>query len=107
MNPGSMRYTLSIYKRGNTQNTNGYGSGEKTLIKTIRGERIDAGTREIWEAEAAKIRNVVNFHVRPCPGIQEGMWLECDGQWHEIIAIQRGKTPYSTWTIKTTRKTAI
>lgn len=107
MNPGAMRHTIRIWSRGDKQQKSGFFAQERQLICTIRARRVDATVREVWEAFAAKTRNVVNFYIRPAPGIREGMWVECDGQWHEIISIQRGSHLSAAMVLKTICKEAI
>lgn len=107
MNPGALRETIRIYARGDSLQKSGYCNAEKTLICEIRAQRSDATTREIWEGYAAKVRNIVNFRIRPREGILPGMWVEWKGQWHEIIAVQHGSYLGAAMTLKTICKEAI
>ena len=107
MNPGLLNTKIKIYDRGEQLGSNGYSTPEKRLVCTLRARRTDATTREVWEARAAKTRNVVNFECRRRSDIRVGMWVECGGQEHEIIALQQvGGIPGSL-IIKTTLKEAI
>lgn len=107
MNPGGMRETISIWSRGDIMLTSGFAGEEKELICRIRARRADASAREVWEAFAAKTRNVVNFYIRPRAGLKTGMWVECSGQWHEIISVQRGSYLGAPMVLKTICKEAI
>lgn len=107
MNPGRMRDKISIWARGDKQQKSGYYTQERQLICTIRARRADATTREVWEAFAAKTRNVVNFYIRPMQGIKPGMWVECNEQWHEIIGIQHGSYLTAPMVLKTICKELI
>ena len=107
MNPGAMRDTIRIYSRGDRKDASGYFNPERQLICQVRARRADATTREVWEAYAAKTRNIVNFQIRPRADLKSGMWVECGGQWHEIIAVQRGSYLCAPMTLKTVLKEAI
>ena len=107
MNPGAMRETIRIYSRGDEMQKNGYFSPQKKLICEIRAQRADAMTREVWEAYTAKVRNIVNFRIRPREGLCPGMWVEWKGQWHEIIAVQHGSYLGAPMLLKTICKEAI
>lgn len=107
MNPGAMKESIRIYSRGDRKDASGYFNPEKQLICEVRARRADATTREVWEGYAAKVRNIVNFQIRPRKGLKAGMWVECDGLWHEIIAIQHGSYLCAPMTLKTICKEAI
>lgn len=107
MNPGTMRHVITIWSRGDEQRKNGFFGQERQKICVIRARRADATSREAWEAYAAKVTSVVNFTIRPCALIKKGMWVECEGQWHEIVGIQRGTGISLAWTLKTICKEAI
>ena len=107
MNPGAFRETIRIWSRGDKQLQSGFFAQEKQLICTMRAGRADATVREVWEAFAAKTRNVVNFYIRPMAGIKAGMWVEWQGQWHEIISVQHGRYLNAPMTLKTICKEAI
>lgn len=107
MNPGQMRHEIQIWERGETKDEHGYLNPDKKLIHACRARRADASSREVWEGYAAKVRNIVNFSIRPAEGIRPGMWVACDGMWHEIIAVQRGTWLNAPMTLKTVCKEAI
>ena len=107
MNVGKFRDTISVYSRGYTAGSEGYASQEKTLVCTVPARRYDAGTREVWEAYAASMRNVVNFEIRPRTDVHSGMWVLCSGLWHEIIAVQRTGEAPGCMILKTTLREVV
>lgn len=107
MNPGAMKEIIRIYSRGDRKDASGFFNPEKALICEVRARRADATTREVWEAYAAKTRNIVNFQIRPRQDLKVGMWVEWAGQWHEIIAVQHGSYLCAPMTLKTICKEAI
>lgn len=106
MNPGAMKTRVEIWQEENTQAASGFSSVTRTLVHACRARRLDASTREVWEAYAAKARNVVNFEIRFHDGIRVGHWVECGGQKYEIIAVQRPEGLPRRMILKTTLKEA-
>ena len=108
MNPGQMRHWIEIWDRGEKKDAHGYLNPEETLIHSCRARRADGSNREVWEGYAAKVRSIVNFSIRPVKkGIRPGMWVQCEGEWHEIVAIQRGTHLGAAMVLKTAVKEAI
>lgn len=107
MNPGAFRHRIRIWDRGEKKDVQGYLNPEKKLLYTCRARRADASNREVWEGYAAKVRNIVNFQLRPVENVRPGMWVEFEGQWHEIVAVQRGSYLNAPMTLKTVLKEAI
>ena len=89
MNPGAMKQTITVYEKAESRNATGYMDRQLAPLFSVRARRYDAGTREIWAAYAAKARNVVNFEIRYREGLRVGQIVRCQGQDHEIIAVQR------------------
>lgn len=106
MNPGTLREPISIYDRHDTVKANGYTEQTDTLICSCRASRLDASTREVWEAYAAKAKNVVNWTIRAREAVRVGHWVVWKGQWHEIIAVQRPDGLPRMMILKTTLKNA-
>lgn len=107
MNPGGMKCLITVYSRGTAQEESGYMNTHRAPVCAVRARRTDAGTREIWEAYAAKARNVVNFEIRPRTDIRVGMWIECEGKTFEIIALQRVGGVPGSMIVKTKLEEAI
>lgn len=107
MNPGQLREAIEIWERGDRKDKAGYLAPHERKLFTLRARRTAASSREVWEAYAAKTRNVVNFQIRPREGIRPGMWVRHGGMWYEIIAVQPGSWINAPMTIKTTCKEAI
>lgn len=84
-----MKQSITVYEKGDAQNPSGYMDRQLAPVCTVRARRYDAGTREVWAAYAAKARNVVNFEIRYREGLRVGQIVRCQGQDHEIIAVQR------------------
>lgn len=84
-----MKQSITVYEKGDAQNPSGYMDRQLVPVCTVRARRYDAGTREVWAAYAAKARNVVNFEIRYREGLRVGQIVRCQGQDHEIIAVQR------------------
>lgn len=106
MNAGAMKASITIWAEANTQNGTGFSSVVRTKVHACRARRLDASTREIWEAYAAKARNIVNFEIRYHEGIRVGHWVECGGQRYEIIAVQRPEGLPRRMILKTVLKEA-
>lgn len=104
MNAGTLNCIIHIYERTQAQQPSGFMAVTETPLFTLRASRSDATTREIWEAMAAKARNVVNWEIRYKEGVMVGQWLEWKGQWHEIIAVQRPAGIPARMILKTTLK---
>ena len=107
MNTGALKYVIDIYAKGGTQNGSGYVGGAPALLFSgVRAKRADASTREVWEAYAAKAKNIVNWKIRHRDGIEVGQIVQHKGDRYEIIAVQPlGGVP--RWMIlKTTLKEA-
>ena len=99
-----MKYRIRVYEKTNAQNATGFMIKNETPVHACRARRLDATTREVWEAMAAKERGIVNFEIRYHAGIRVGQWVECAGQIHEIIAVQRPEGLPKRMILKTTLK---
>lgn len=107
MNPGMLRETIEIYDRGDETQEDGYFSGEPKLLCTLRAHRTYAGGgRELWEGDAAKMYSQVSFLIRPREGLRAGMLVKCEGQWHEIMSVQKPATRSGAMTLRTMLKEA-
>ena len=108
MNPGQLRKRISIIVRVNTLNaaTGRMNTVTETRWANVPARRQDATTREIWEAYAAKARTIVNWEIRPLPGIRAGMFVVCEGAEYEIIATQHAGGIPGSMILKTTLKEA-
>ena len=106
MNPGALKHKINILDKTASQAESGYVDPSPAVLCTVRARRTDAATREVWEAYAAKARNIVNFEIRARKGIETGMQVEYGGQLHEIIAVQRIAGAPPRMILKTTLKEA-
>lgn len=86
MNPGAMKARITIWDRGNAQQASGYTAQTPSPVCSCRARAWPAGTREVWEAYAAKARNVMNFEIRWRENICVGQMLEYRNQEYEIIS---------------------
>lgn len=106
MNPGALKQKINILARNGSQTEGGYVNPDPALVCCVRARRADASSREVWEAYAAKARNIVNWEIRARDDIETGMLVECGGQLHEIIAVQRPGGAPPRMILKTTLKEA-
>lgn len=107
MNSGALKYVIDIYGKAGTQNASGYIGGEPgKLFSGIRAKRMDASTREVWEAAAAKAKNIVNWEIRYREGVAVGQIVKNKGNSYEIIAVQRPEGVPRRMILKTTLKEA-
>jgi len=105
VNPSTLRFQIDIYRRTETQNPSGYMAVEnEKLFSGVRADFTDASTREVWEAHAAKARNIVNWKIRGWKDIKVGHWVFFEEQWYEILAVQRIKKAPREMILKTTLK---
>lgn len=107
MNAGALKYVIDIYGKPKAQDADGYVNSEPTLLYGgVRAQRTDAGNREVWEAYAAQVLNVVNWKIRHLDGIEVGMEIRHGGKRYEIIAVQRTDGAPRYMTLKTSMKEA-
>lgn len=109
MNPGAMRERITIYARGDSQDTEGFFASEPKALFTLRARRSYASVRDAegWEGDAVKARMLINFDIRPQAGLCPGQWLVCEGQWHEILAVQQPTYLGGAMRLRTALKEAI
>ena len=106
MNAGTLKYVIDIYGKNGSQLASGYVDPDPVKLFTVRANRMDASTREIWEAYAAKAKNIVNWEIRYKDGIEVGQYVEHKGSRYEIIAVQRPAGLPHRMILKTTLKEA-
>ncbi len=107
MNTGALKYVIEIYGKPRAQDAEGYVNRETTMhFSGVRAKRMDAGNREVWEAYAAQVQNVVNWKIRHLDDIEVGMEIRHGGQRYEIIAVQHLDGAPRYMTLKTSMKEA-
>ena len=107
MNSGLLRTPITVYTRASAKDENGYQVPMDTLVCAVRAEVMTTSAREIWEGYAAKVRSIVNFGIRPRQDVRSGMWVQCKGQWYEILDIQPPIQRKGKMILKTTWKGAV
>lgn len=107
MNTGALKYVIDIYGKPKAQDSDGYvNSDAAPLYEGVRAKRTDAGSREVWEAYAAQVQNVVNWKIRHRDGIEVGQEIRHGGKRYEIIAVQRQDGAPRYMILKTSMKEA-
>ncbi len=106
MNTGALKCVIDIYSKNAAQQDNGYIDPEPEKLCTVRARRMDASTREVWEAYAAKAKNIVNWEMRYRDGVEVGQTVSHQGAEYEIIAVQRPAGVPRRMILKTTLKEA-
>ena len=107
MNTGALKYVIDIYGKDQNQKTSGYVDSDLVpLYQGVRAQRMDAGNREVWEAYAAQVQNVVNWKIRHLDGIEAGQEIRWGGNKYEIIAVRHLDKAPRYMILKTSMKEA-
>ncbi|WP_026486812.1 phage head closure protein [Caldanaerobius polysaccharolyticus] len=106
MNPGLLRHRITLQKKIDVTDGEGFTKQDWQDVSTVWAAVENLHGREYWEAAAIQAENTVKFTIRYCLDVDQSMRIIFRGEAYEIIAIDNIKYCNEYLEIKAVKKNA-